>query len=442
MTDEPWRRARVAPDQSHHLVEGVPLYAARFDEVLKFHPPGLAPVRAGGLAWHINDRGDAVYARRFVRTFGFYEGLSAVQGIDGWHHIHPDGRDLTGERYAWCGNFQEGRCTVRDTENWYQHIDASGRPAYQRRYRYAGDFREGIAVVQRQDGRSSHVDEVGRLIHGVHYLDLDVFHKGFARARDDRGWMHVDRSGRPIYAHRFASVEPFYNGQARVETDDGALMIIDERGDRVLELRSAEGDAASEARPAIQKLDGKKEGPLRILLIGLPGAGKSTLAAALCGRFAVRLFAIDDFRQTHADGTVAGDCFARAHFLRSCGTQARALFEFSAVGVHRYDVATALREFPGPLLTVWVDAEDAVREQRLLARGGRLPWPRYRLDATRRELEAKGHAVLREDYEQGFWTREPDWHACRLDTGDTVEAACAELMHLVDKFLLQSTTAS
>lgn len=75
MTHELWRTARVAPDKTHHLVVGVPMYVLRFDEVLKFHPPGLAPVRLAGLAWHIDERGEAVYARRFVRTFGFYEGL-------------------------------------------------------------------------------------------------------------------------------------------------------------------------------------------------------------------------------------------------------------------------------------------------------------------------------------------------------------------------------
>ena len=57
------------------------------------------------------------------------------------------------------------------------------------------------------------------------------------RARDARGWTHVDRDGRPAYTARFAMVEPFYNGQARVERHDGALEVIDERGDTLVALR-------------------------------------------------------------------------------------------------------------------------------------------------------------------------------------------------------------
>jgi hypothetical protein len=228
----------VAADRSHHVLEGQPLYAERFDEVLKFHAPGLAPVRRGTEAWHIDASGNPAYTRRFRRTFGFYEDRAAVMSEAGWHHLRPNGEDLYPERYAWCGNYQGGRCTVRDGDGLYRHLDSEGQPAYPERWRYAGDYRDGIAVVQGSDGRSTHIDAAGHLLHGRWFLDLDVFHKGFARARDEAGWMHIDGLGQPLSPHRFAMVEPFYNGQARVERLDGALELIDEQGATVLLLRT------------------------------------------------------------------------------------------------------------------------------------------------------------------------------------------------------------
>ncbi len=232
-----WQDLTVAPEGTHHLRDGRPIYEERFDGVLKFHAPGLAPVVQDGLAWHIRPDGTPAYARRFLRTFGFYQGVAAVESSDGWHHIHPDGTDLSVARFDWCGNFQESRCAVRGRDGTYFHITDAGVPAYARRWRYAGDYRDGAAVVQAEDGRSTHIDLEGAFLHGRWFLDLDVFHKGFARARDPRGWTHVDRNGRPVYRRRFAAVEPFYNGQARVERFDGGLEVIDEQGRTVRILR-------------------------------------------------------------------------------------------------------------------------------------------------------------------------------------------------------------
>ncbi len=237
MTD--WRETTVAVDGTHHFLDGRPLYAARFREVLKFHAPGLAPVRGDDWAWHIDVEGHAAYPQRYLRTFGFYEDRAAVEAADGWHHVLPDGTPLGGHRYAWCGNFQEGRCPVRDRDERYLHVDRSGTAVGTARWTYAGDYRDGVAVVQAADGRSTHVDPAGALVHGCWFADLDVFHKGFARARDERGWMHVDRTGRAVYERRFAAVEPFYNGQARVELLDGGIEVIDERGAPLLMLRHA-----------------------------------------------------------------------------------------------------------------------------------------------------------------------------------------------------------
>ena len=106
-----WQDSYLACSGTHHLIDGEPLYADRYDEVLKFHAPGLAPVRRGGSAWHIRPDGAPAYDRRFRRTFGFYEGMAAVEGEGGWHHIHPDGtEDLGGDQFwdnaslAECGS--------------------------------------------------------------------------------------------------------------------------------------------------------------------------------------------------------------------------------------------------------------------------------------------------------------------------------------------------
>ncbi len=234
-----WRGTTVSPSGTHHVRDNAPLYEERFDEVLKFHEPGLAAVRRDGRAWHIRSDGEPAYNRRFDRSFGFYEGLAAAAAPDGWRHVRPDGTDLCDARYAWCGNFQDGRCAVREPGGAYLHLTPEGVRAYEARWRYAGDFRDGIAVVQLDDGRSTHIDRLGTPIHGARFLDLDVFHKGCARARDEDGWMHVDAFGRPLYRRRFAAVEPFYNGQARVERLDGGLEVIDEAGSTVMELRPA-----------------------------------------------------------------------------------------------------------------------------------------------------------------------------------------------------------
>jgi hypothetical protein len=231
-----WRGFRVASTRTHHLRGDRPAYEERFDEVLSFHEPGLAAVRRGAEAWHVDERGRAAYERRFVRTFGFYEERAAVVDRDGSHHIDTGGRSVTPERYAWCGNYQGGRCAVRRLDGRYLHIDLGGRGASSRTWRYVGDYREGLAVVLADDGRSSHVDLFGELAHERWFVDLDVFHKGFARARDAAGWHHIDRSGAPLYSRRFAMVEPFYNGQARVEGLDGAREVIDEAGHRVVSL--------------------------------------------------------------------------------------------------------------------------------------------------------------------------------------------------------------
>jgi len=226
-----WRRSCISPDGTHHVLDGRTMYAHRFLRVQKFHDPGLAPVADASGAFHISVTGQAAYQERFLQTWGFYEGRAAVQDDEGWFHVLANGHSLTKDRFDWCGNFQGGRCAVRTVDKFYLHLTESGTPAYSERYLYAGDFRDRVAVVRcAASGLCTHIDPDGRQLHGRWFVDLDVFHKGLARAHDEAGWFHVDHLGKPIDTMRYAEVEPFYNGQARVLTHGGEYQVIDETG--------------------------------------------------------------------------------------------------------------------------------------------------------------------------------------------------------------------
>jgi hypothetical protein len=192
---------------------------------------------------HINGLGEPAYTLRFRQTWGFYEGLASVEDERGWLHIGTDGSGLSPERYEWCGNFQEGRCPVRERGGGYFHITTGGAPAYAAKHRYAGDFREGFAVVRyASDGLCGHIDGEGRAVHAGRFIDLDVYHKGHARARDERGWFHIDVAGRALYEARFAQLEAFYNGQAAAETPCGERVIVDATGRAIHRLAPRMGE--------------------------------------------------------------------------------------------------------------------------------------------------------------------------------------------------------
>ena len=236
---------------SHHVTEqDKKLYERNFDHVLPFHAVSeskqLAPVIFNGKAWHILQSGEPAYSERYDTVFGFYCERSAVIKDGLWFHISSTGKPVYKEKYSFTGNFQQDICVVCDNSNNYFHIDKQGTPLYKEKWNYCGDFREGSSVVQSSQGLSTHLSINGELLHSQWFLDLDVFHKGCARARDQTGWYHINKKGIELYATRYANIEPFYNGCSRVETFTGALLIIDERGDTLRVIRESRKDYFSE----------------------------------------------------------------------------------------------------------------------------------------------------------------------------------------------------
>jgi len=206
-------------------------YDSTFKWVLPFHEPGLAPVGDESGAYHINLDGTPAYEMRFDRSFGFYCGLATVKDGDDWFHIKPNGEKAYESSWAWCGNFQQDRCTVRTNAGEYQHIRPDGIVLDGGPHFYAGDFKEGCAVVRGLDGRCRHIDLEGHSVYQTSFLDLDVFHKGFARARDKGGWFHIDMDGEDVsQGRRYSELELFYNGQALARTQSGDYVVINEQG--------------------------------------------------------------------------------------------------------------------------------------------------------------------------------------------------------------------
>ena len=227
------KKIEVSLDNTYHMYKGKPLYSRRFKYVLKFHSPGLAPVLDESGAYHINFSGEAAYDFRFIKTFGLYFDKAAVITDKGWGHIDIFGKLIYETYYEWVGNYQDNVSTVRDKSGHYFHIDKSGKRLYTENMLYAGDYRDGIAVVRKKNGLCTHINKNGEIIHGNYFIDLDVFHKGFARARDSSGWFHINLEGESLYNKRFSMVESFYNGLAFVEDLDMNKIIINENGDVV-----------------------------------------------------------------------------------------------------------------------------------------------------------------------------------------------------------------
>jgi hypothetical protein len=199
-------------------------------DALKFHAPGLAPVKGNSGWYHIDMNGNAIYEERYLRVFGFYHQLAAVISDEDWYHINILGNRISENTYDWCGNFQEGFCTVRNKQGNYFHINSKGKKIYLEQYKYAGDFKYGFACIMNNEQLFTHINSSGKLLHGKWFKDLGVYHKHFATARDKKGWFHIDFEGNAIYHHRFLQIEPFYNGVAFGENLNGKKVLIKEDG--------------------------------------------------------------------------------------------------------------------------------------------------------------------------------------------------------------------
>ena len=227
---------KLSESETYFVIDGQNVFNKTFISALKFHSPGLAPVQDSSGWYHINTNGQAIYHERYDRVFGYYFDKAAVVDDNIWYHIDTIGKRVYANNYAWTGNYQENNCTVRDFHNNYFHVDEKGNRLYKENYRYAGDFKDGYACVRLNNGMFKHIDKQGDDLNGILFEDLGVFHKSFATAKDKNGWFHINKNGVGLYQERYLSVEPFYNGYSLVETYEKKKIIINEKGNKILDI--------------------------------------------------------------------------------------------------------------------------------------------------------------------------------------------------------------
>lgn len=363
-----------SPCGTHHRTHlGSEAYAARFSEVGKFHAPGLAPARDLTGWYHITLDGKPAYPDRFEKVWGFYCNRAAAKEPTGWTHVDPSGAMTYSQRYPWVGNFQEDLCPVQDCHGFH-HILPDGSRPYPENFAYVGDFRDGAAVaISQLDGLSRHITPNGSRLHERAFIELDVFHKGVARARDSLGWFHIKTDGLAGYAARFNFVEPFYNEIAIAHTLDHQIVRISTKGHIVERI----GTLPS-VIPAAQLGSGGTdpiERTTKVLLTGNIGSGKSTLAALITRQSGWGHEAIDCYRQSFSDGSPAGEAFAWSHFLAHAQSATNGVYECTGAGPYRHLLAQALSLSKARIVRVALQAKPATCTQRLSERRWGTPYP-------------------------------------------------------------------
>lgn len=221
-----WNDIKLNKNQTGYVYNGQPLFNKSFFNALNFHKEGLAAVADASGAYHIDTNGKQIYDKRYDRTFGYYFKKAAVLDKGNAYHIDINGKRIYQQNFLWTGNYQQDICVVKGNNHNYYHIDATGKRLYSESYIYAGDFRENVACVQLQNKLFTHIYKDGTMVHNNHFQDLNVYHKGYACAKDAYGWFHIDLVGKPLYKERYLLLEPFYNGVALATNLKGEKITI------------------------------------------------------------------------------------------------------------------------------------------------------------------------------------------------------------------------
>jgi len=155
----------------------------------------LFPVAVNGSYGFIDASGAVVIEPQFRDTYGFSDGLAAVQVGYRWGFIDPSGKMVIPPRYAAVSGFSGGLAAVSRNYRKYGYIDKTGTMVIKPRYDEAGSFSEGLAWVSRDMYEYGFIDASGTMVIDPQYDSVRDFSEGLAGVMTYDGLVFVDTSG-------------------------------------------------------------------------------------------------------------------------------------------------------------------------------------------------------------------------------------------------------
>ncbi len=198
----------------------------------------LFPAQVDGKYGFIDASGAMMIRPQFKETYGFSDGLAAVQVGELWGFVDPSGKMVIRPRYVDVRGFSGGLAAVSLNYRKYGYIDKSGTMVIKRRYEYAGGFSEGRAWVSRDGYVYGFIDVNGTMAIAPRFNAVSAFSEGLAGVATGDGLAFVDASGTTVIEPQFTWEDggdyEFSDGLAAVSVD-GEWGYVDRTGTVVIE---------------------------------------------------------------------------------------------------------------------------------------------------------------------------------------------------------------
>lgn len=161
-------------------------------------------------------------------TYGFDEGMTAIEVKKKWGFMSSDGKVAIQPKYDWVSHFQDGLATARLGKSDYFILDKSGKEtkvqaANLMEIRRPGNGMIPIKTLEKQFG---FVDTTGKTVIEPTFKAVGYFVDGLAWAKTWEGKVgYIDRSGNWKIEAKYDAAHEFSEGLGRVKLETTWLYV-------------------------------------------------------------------------------------------------------------------------------------------------------------------------------------------------------------------------